>query len=48
MPVAVGMGLISVAYWRKIRTEEAHLRELLGAASDEYRATSWALVPGVF
>jgi protein-S-isoprenylcysteine O-methyltransferase Ste14 len=44
----IGMGLISLAYWRKIRMEEAHLRELFGPAYDDYRATSWALLPGVF
>ncbi len=44
----LGMALAAVAYWRKIRIEEAHLTQLFGPAYEEYRTTTWALVPGLF
>jgi protein-S-isoprenylcysteine O-methyltransferase Ste14 len=43
----LGVILVLIAYWRKIRMEESHLREQFGPAYDEYRTTRWALVPGV-
>lgn len=39
---------IAVAYWRKIRLEEEHLRRLFGAEYDDYRKHSWALIPGLW
>jgi protein-S-isoprenylcysteine O-methyltransferase Ste14 len=39
--------VISVAYWRKIRLEEQHLRGVFGASYDEYRKQSRALIPGL-
>jgi protein-S-isoprenylcysteine O-methyltransferase Ste14 len=39
--------IIAVAYWRKIRLEEQHLRTVFGAAYDDYRKKSWALIPWV-
>jgi protein-S-isoprenylcysteine O-methyltransferase Ste14 len=44
----LGMALAAFAYWRKIRIEEAHLSQLFGPAYEEYRSTTWALVPGLF
>lgn len=43
----LGLILVLIAYGRKIRMEEAHLRQLFGPAYDEYRTTTWALVPGI-
>ena len=40
--------IIAVAYWRKIRLEEQHLRNVFGFAYDEYRQKSWALIPGLY
>ena len=40
--------IIAVAYWRKIRMEEAKLREAFGVAYEQYRLTTWALIPGLF
>lgn len=39
--------IVALAYQRKIRIEESHLRSLFGAAYDAYRERSWALVPGL-
>ncbi|HZS07664.1 MAG TPA: isoprenylcysteine carboxylmethyltransferase family protein [Blastocatellia bacterium] len=39
--------IIAVAYWRKIRIEEQHLRNVFGAEYDDYRKRSWALIPGL-
>ena len=39
--------IIAVAYWRKIRLEELHLRGYFGTNYDDYRKKSWALVPGL-
>lgn len=43
----VGVALVTVAYWRKIRLEEENLSELFGSTYDEYRRTTKALVPWV-
>ena len=37
--------VMSAAYWRKIRLEELRLREVFGAEYDEYRHSSWSLIP---
>lgn len=44
----LAVAIVAAAYWRKIRLEESNLREVFGAAYDEYRRKSWALIPGVF
>ncbi len=44
----LGFLIIAIAYWRKIRIEEAALREAFAAEYDEYRRKSWALVPLIF
>jgi protein-S-isoprenylcysteine O-methyltransferase Ste14 len=43
----LALAIISVAYYRKIRIEEERLRSIFGAAYDDYRQTSWALIPGL-
>lgn len=43
-----GTALVIVAYWRKIRMEEAKLREAFGAQYDLYRRATWGFVPGLF
>jgi protein-S-isoprenylcysteine O-methyltransferase Ste14 len=43
----VAVALIVVAYWRKIRLEERHLRGVFGAEYGAYRRGTWALVPGL-
>lgn len=44
----VGVAMVVFAYGRKIRMEEAKLREAFGAAYENYRRATWALVPGLF
>jgi protein-S-isoprenylcysteine O-methyltransferase Ste14 len=44
----LGLLMIAIAYWRKIRIEEAALREAFAAEYDDYRRKSWALVPLIF
>jgi len=44
----VGVVMVMIAYWRKIRMEEAKLREAFGADYEKYRRSSWALIPGMF
>ena len=44
----LGLVIIAIAYWRKIRIEEAALGGAFGAEYDEYRRKSWALVPLIF
>lgn len=44
----LGLLIISLAYWRKVRLEEEHLRRTFGVDYDDYRKKSWALIPGVF
>jgi len=41
----VAVALIGAAYWRKILLEERNLRAAFGAAYDEYRRRSWAIIP---
>lgn len=43
----LGVIIIAAAYLRKVRLEEKHLGAVFGAAYDEYRRNSWALIPGV-
>ncbi len=43
----LALGIISGAYWRKIRLEEQRLREVFGTAYDEYRRHTGAVVPGL-
>lgn len=43
----VGFVIVGLAYWRKIRLEEANLNVAFGADYDAYRRESWALVPGI-
>jgi protein-S-isoprenylcysteine O-methyltransferase Ste14 len=43
----VGVGLLTIAYRRKIRLEEERMTEEFGAAYEEYRRRSWALIPWV-
>lgn len=42
-----GLVLVVIAFVRKIRMEERNLAQLFGAAWEEYRRTTRALVPGV-
>jgi len=44
----VGLAIVSIAYQRKVRLEEQHLRRVFGIAYDEYQARSWALLPGIY
>jgi protein-S-isoprenylcysteine O-methyltransferase Ste14 len=44
----VAVAIVAVAYWRKIRLEEQHLRQLFGPAYNEYQRSSWSLIPGIF
>lgn len=44
----IGLAMAVFAYWRKIRLEEAALREAFGAEYEAYRRDTWALVPGLF
>ncbi|HEX5434487.1 MAG TPA: methyltransferase, partial [Candidatus Angelobacter sp.] len=43
----VGFVVVGLAYWRKIRLEEANLNVAFGAGYDAYRRESWALLPGI-
>ncbi len=43
----VGLALGVFAYWRKLRLEEENLAAVFGPAWNEYRSSTWALVPGV-
>ena len=43
----IGFIMVGLAYWRKIRLEEANLNVAFGAGYDAYRRESWALVPGI-
>ena len=43
----VGIAFLVVAFWRKIRLEEQRLDAHFGAAYEEYRRNSWAVVPWV-
>jgi protein-S-isoprenylcysteine O-methyltransferase Ste14 len=44
----VGVALAIIAYARKIRLEEQHLRALFGPAYAEYQRETKALIPGLF
>jgi protein-S-isoprenylcysteine O-methyltransferase Ste14 len=44
----LGLLIVSIAYQRKVRLEEQHLRRVFGIAYDEYQARSWALLPGIY
>jgi len=43
----VGMVIVVVAFWRKIRLEERHLSAVFGPAYEEYRSSTWAVIPRV-
>ena len=43
----LGFAMAAFAYWRKIRLEEANLRNAFGEEYDAYRRETWALVPWV-
>jgi protein-S-isoprenylcysteine O-methyltransferase Ste14 len=43
-----GVVVACVAYWRKIRLEEATLDTAFGADYEAYRRNTWALVPGIY
>jgi protein-S-isoprenylcysteine O-methyltransferase Ste14 len=43
----LGLGIAACAYWRKIRLEEAALRQTFGSDYEAYCRTTAALVPGV-
>jgi protein-S-isoprenylcysteine O-methyltransferase Ste14 len=44
----LGLVLACLAYYRKIRLEEANLAVAFGPSYDAYRQTSKALIPGIF
>jgi len=44
----IAFALMSIIYQRKIALEENILREKFGSQFDEYRQSSWALVPYMF
>ncbi len=43
-----GFVLAALAYWRKIRIEEANLAGAFGASWEDYHRSTRALVPGLF
>ena len=45
---AAGLAMAAIAYWRKVRLEEASLTEAFGAEYQAYRGQTWALMPGLF
>ena len=45
---AIGVALVTWSYLVKISVEERWLREEFGAAHDEYRRTSWKLLPPIY
>ena len=44
----LGVVIVALAYWRKIRLEEANLSNAFGPTYDAYRRDTWALFPGLF
>jgi protein-S-isoprenylcysteine O-methyltransferase Ste14 len=44
----IGVAMVTFAYWRKIRLEEAALDTAFGADYLAYRQATWALLPGLF
>ena len=45
MHALIGFAMAAFAYRRKIRLEEANLRNVFGSDYDAYRRETWALVP---
>ena len=43
----IGVATMAYAYRRKIRLEEERLADTFGAAWEDYRKRSWALIPGL-
>jgi protein-S-isoprenylcysteine O-methyltransferase Ste14 len=43
----IALLLVGVAYARKIGIEERNLLGLFGPAWEDYRHSSWALLPGI-
>jgi protein-S-isoprenylcysteine O-methyltransferase Ste14 len=41
----VGVIILALAYWRKIRLEERNLRTVFGDEFDAFRRDTWALIP---
>jgi protein-S-isoprenylcysteine O-methyltransferase Ste14 len=41
----LGFAMAAFAYWRKIRLEEANLKNAFGPEYDAYRRETWALIP---
>jgi protein-S-isoprenylcysteine O-methyltransferase Ste14 len=48
LSAVLGVTIMAYAYVRKIALEERWMHEEFGAAWDEYRRASWALVPFVY
>lgn len=48
MHAVIGLALMVVAYWIKIRVEERWMRDEFGADWDDYRRATRALIPGIF
>ena len=48
MHALLGFAVAAFAYWRKIRLEEANLKNAFGAEYEGYRRNTWALVPWLF
>jgi protein-S-isoprenylcysteine O-methyltransferase Ste14 len=44
----LGLLIVAIAYWRKIRIEEKAMLEAFATEYVEYRRKSWALVPLIF
>jgi protein-S-isoprenylcysteine O-methyltransferase Ste14 len=44
----VALGILMLAYWRKIGLEETALRGEFGSVYDDYRRHSWAVVPPIW
>lgn len=47
MHAALGFAMAAFAYWRKIRLEEANLKNAFGAEYEAYRRDTRALVPWI-
>jgi protein-S-isoprenylcysteine O-methyltransferase Ste14 len=43
-----GVAVTLFAYWRKVRMEEAKLRESFGGDYEDYRRATWGMIPGLF
>jgi protein-S-isoprenylcysteine O-methyltransferase Ste14 len=44
----IRLAMVGFAYWRKVRMEEAKLRETFGSGYDDYWRATWGARPGVF